>query len=68
MGLDTWLAGLASRFIFVLCDWCSCLHFCSDSFKKELNSKIPFGTFLTLATFATIIFGDSLINFYLSLI
>ncbi len=36
--------------------------------KKKLNSKIPFGTFLTLATFATIIFGDSLINFYLSLI
>ena len=36
--------------------------------KKKFSSKIPFGPFLTSATFLAIFFGEDLINWYLSLI
>lgn len=35
--------------------------------KKELKSEIPFGPFLTGATFVTIIWGEILLNWYLNL-
>ena len=35
--------------------------------KKKWGDKIPFGTFLTLATFITLLYGDRLIDWYLSL-
>jgi prepilin signal peptidase PulO-like enzyme (type II secretory pathway) len=33
--------------------------------QKELSSKIPFGVFLTVATFVSLIFGDQISNTYL---
>ncbi|MEK7583846.1 MAG: prepilin peptidase [Patescibacteria group bacterium] len=35
---------------------------------KTLKSKIPFGTFLSFATFLTLLYGDSLLAWYLSLL
>lgn len=34
--------------------------------KKKLNQSIPFGPFLALSTYISLIFGDNLIKFYLS--
>lgn len=36
--------------------------------KKGMKSKIPFGTFLTVATYIAIVFGQDLINWYSNLI
>ncbi len=36
--------------------------------KKELKSTIPFGPFLILGTFISLVWGDNLINWYLSLL
>jgi leader peptidase (prepilin peptidase)/N-methyltransferase len=36
--------------------------------SKTLNSKVPFGTFLSLACLTTLYFGPSLVNWYLHLI
>ncbi len=36
--------------------------------KKELNSKIPFGPFLIMGTFIAILWGQQLMQWYLSLI
>ncbi|MDP3970363.1 MAG: prepilin peptidase [bacterium] len=33
--------------------------------KKNRKDKLPFGTFLTFATFITILFGDKIMNWYL---
>jgi leader peptidase (prepilin peptidase)/N-methyltransferase len=33
--------------------------------QKELSSKIPFGVFLTVATFVSLVFGDQISNTYL---
>jgi leader peptidase (prepilin peptidase)/N-methyltransferase len=33
--------------------------------QKELSSKIPFGVFLTVATFVSLMFGDQISNTYL---
>jgi prepilin signal peptidase PulO-like enzyme (type II secretory pathway) len=35
--------------------------------RKEWGDKIPFGTFLALGTFITMLWGPSLVNWYLSL-
>ena len=35
--------------------------------RKEMGDKIPFGTFLALGTFVTMLWGPSLINWYFSL-
>jgi leader peptidase (prepilin peptidase)/N-methyltransferase len=35
--------------------------------RKTLKSKIPFGPFLVLGTFAALLFGNELINWYLNL-
>lgn len=35
--------------------------------KKEMGSKVPFGTFLTPATFITFLWGDKILDFYLKL-
>ena len=35
--------------------------------KKKFSSKVPFGTFLTLATFIALLYGDVLLNWYLTL-
>lgn len=35
--------------------------------RKELHSHVPFGTFLALATFVCLFFGDKLLNWYLEL-
>ncbi len=35
--------------------------------KKHLGDKLPFGTFLTLATFVILLYGDVLIRWYLTL-
>jgi len=34
--------------------------------KKSWTDKVPFGTFLTLATFVTMLYGQNLIDWYLS--
>ncbi|MCB9802852.1 prepilin peptidase [Candidatus Nomurabacteria bacterium] len=34
--------------------------------KKHWGDKLPFGTFLTLATFIVLLYGETLINFYWS--
>jgi len=36
--------------------------------KKKMSSQIPFGTFLSIATFLTLLFGQPLLNWYLNLI
>lgn len=36
--------------------------------KKELGSKLPFGTFLAVATVAVLLYGEPLITWYLQLI
>lgn len=36
--------------------------------RKKMSSQIPFGTFLTLATFLTFLFGPQLLDWYLNLI
>lgn len=36
--------------------------------RKEMSSKLPFGTFLTVATIITFFWGSTLLNWYLSLI
>lgn len=36
--------------------------------KKTLKSQVPFGTFLTLGSFISILYGGSLLNWYLRLI
>lgn len=33
--------------------------------KKTMGSKVPFGTFLTAATFITMLYGDALLHWYL---
>jgi prepilin signal peptidase PulO-like enzyme (type II secretory pathway) len=35
--------------------------------KKQMSDKVPFGTFLTLATFITMLYGPALYNWYVSL-
>jgi prepilin signal peptidase PulO-like enzyme (type II secretory pathway) len=35
--------------------------------KKTLSSKVPFGTFLTLAILVTLLYGDILLHWYLNL-
>lgn len=35
--------------------------------KKEMSSAVPFGPFLTAATFITFIYGQSILNWYLNL-
>lgn len=35
--------------------------------KKHMSDKVPFGTFLSLATFITMLYGPALYNWYLSL-
>jgi len=35
---------------------------------KTLKSKIPFGTFLSFATFLTLLYGDQLLSWYLGLL
>lgn len=34
--------------------------------NKSWTDKVPFGTFLTLATFITMLYGQNLVNYYLS--
>lgn len=34
---------------------------------KQMSSRVPFATLLTVATFITMLFGNSIINFYLQL-
>lgn len=36
--------------------------------KKTLKSEIPFGPFLVLGTFAALLFGEKIINWYLNLV
>lgn len=36
--------------------------------KKSWKDQVPFGTFLTFATFITMLYGDILVDFYLSLL
>ena len=36
--------------------------------KKHLTDKVPFGTFLTLATFVTMLYGDWLVAWYWSIL
>jgi len=36
--------------------------------KKNIKSQIPFGTFLSIATVITMLFGSEIINWYLSLL
>ena len=36
--------------------------------RKELKSQIPLGTFLTVGTLIALLWGDSIVNWYLSLI
>ena len=36
--------------------------------KKKMQSQIPFGTFLSLATLIALLFGQSLLNHYLSIL
>ena len=36
--------------------------------KKQWNSQIPFGTFLTFSTVVALLYGDNLVDWYLSLI
>lgn len=36
--------------------------------KKKMQSKLPFGTFLSLATLASLLYGDKLISWFLNLI
>lgn len=36
--------------------------------KRSMDSHVPFGTFLALATFAAMFFGDQLVNWYLNLL
>ena len=35
--------------------------------KKHLGDKLPFGTFLTIATFIVLLYGDILFKWYISL-
>ncbi len=35
--------------------------------KKQMSDKVPFGTFLTLATFISMLYGPALYNWYVSL-
>lgn len=35
--------------------------------KRELDSHVPFGTFLALATFVCMLFGERLLNWYMSM-
>jgi len=34
--------------------------------KKKLDSPVPFGTFLTLATLVTLLWGQEILNWYLA--
>jgi leader peptidase (prepilin peptidase) / N-methyltransferase len=36
--------------------------------KKELGSKLPFGTFLSVATIVMMLWGDQIVNWYLGII
>ncbi|MBX4187893.1 MAG: A24 family peptidase, partial [Candidatus Doudnabacteria bacterium] len=36
--------------------------------KKEMTSKLPFGTFLSVAAIMTMIYGSQILNWYLNLI
>lgn len=36
--------------------------------KKKLGSRLPFGTFLTLATFITMLYGQQLLDWYLGFV
>ena len=36
--------------------------------NKNLKTKLPFGTFLTLGAFITLFFGSTLLNWYLALL
>ena len=36
--------------------------------KKKMQSQIPFGTFLSLATLVALLFGSQLLNQYLSIL
>ncbi len=35
--------------------------------KKEFNSAVPFGTFLSIASFITLLYGESILRWYFSL-
>lgn len=35
--------------------------------KKNMSDKVPFGTFLSIATFLTMLYGQHLVNWYLNL-
>ena len=35
--------------------------------KRSLQSRLPFGTFLALAAYASSLFGDRLLDWYLNL-
>jgi len=35
---------------------------------RKLDSHVPFGTFMALAIFVTLFFGDVLLNWYLGLL
>ena len=35
--------------------------------KARMKTQIPFGTFLALATFVSLLFGEQILNWYLSL-
>ena len=36
--------------------------------KKDIKSEIPFGTYLTVATFVAMMWGDKIVWWYLSLL